>query len=111
MYGETFRAATRHNHNNSDIKRYFRARKSTKTLGLLRCNLALAPRHTKEAAYKTLVRPQLEYATPMWHPCSDTETDKVEKVLTGGPANDGGTRVASTICWANASGHPWRTAG
>ena len=65
----------------------------------------------KEAAYKTLVRPQLEYPTPIWHPCSDTETDKVEKVLPGGPASDGGTRVASTICWANESGHPWRTAG
>ena len=39
--------------------------KATKTLGFLRLNLALAPRHTKEAAYKTLVRPQLEYATPI----------------------------------------------
>ena len=39
--------------------------KATKTLGFLRLNLALAPRHTKEAALKTLVRPQLEYATPI----------------------------------------------
>ena len=31
--------------------------KATKTLGFLRRNLALAPRHTKEVAYKTLVRP------------------------------------------------------
>ena len=38
--------------------------KATKTLGFLRRNLALAPRHTKEVAYKTLVRPQLEYAAP-----------------------------------------------
>ena len=30
--------------------------KATKTLGFLRRNLALAPRHTKEVAYKTLVR-------------------------------------------------------
>ena len=36
--------------------------KATKTLGFLRLNLALAPRHTKEVAYQTLVRPQLEYA-------------------------------------------------
>ena len=28
--------------------------KATKTLGFLRCNLAFAPRHTKEVAYKTL---------------------------------------------------------
>ena len=36
--------------------------KATKTLGFLRRSLALAPRQTKEVAYKTLVRPQLEYA-------------------------------------------------
>ena len=29
----------------------------------------------------------------------------------GGPAGDGGTGVASTICWTNSSGHPLRTAG
>ena len=59
--------------------------KATKTLGFLRRNLALAPRHTKEVAYKTLVRPQLEYAAPIWHPY-------------GGPAGDGVTGVASMIC-------------
>ena len=42
--------------------------KTTKTMGFLRRNLALAPRHTKEVAYKTLVRPQLEYAAPILHP-------------------------------------------
>ena len=49
--------------------------KSTKTLplGFLRRNLALAPRHTKEVAYKTLVRPQLEYAAPIWHPYNETQ--------------------------------------
>ena len=54
--------------------------KATKTLGFLRRNLALAPRHTKEVAYKTLVCPQLEYAAPIWHPYKNSETDKVEKV-------------------------------
>ena len=39
-----------------------------------------AIRHTKEVAYKTLVRPQLEYAAPIWHPYNETETKKVEKV-------------------------------
>ena len=34
--------------------------KTTKTIGFLRCNMALTPMHTKEVAYKTLVRPQLE---------------------------------------------------
>ena len=54
--------------------------KATKTLGFLQRNLALAPRHTKEVAYQTLVRPQLEYAAPIWHPYNETETKKVEKV-------------------------------
>ena len=54
--------------------------KATKTMGFLRCNLALAPRHTKEVAYKTLVRPQLEYAAPIWHPYHETQIAQVEKV-------------------------------
>ena len=54
--------------------------KATKTLGFLRRNLALANRHTKEVAYKTLVRPQLEYAAPIWRPYNETQTEKVEKL-------------------------------
>ena len=56
--------------------------KATKTLGFLWRNLALAPtcRHTKEVAYKTLVRPQLEYAATIWHPYHETQTAMVEKV-------------------------------
>ena len=44
--------------------------KATKTLGFLRRNFAFAPRSTKEVAYKTLVRPKLEYAAPIWSPDS-----------------------------------------
>ena len=64
--------------------------KATKTLGFLRRNLALAPRHTKEAAYKTLGRPQLEYATHIWHPYNETETKMVEKVQRS---------AAMWVCW------------
>ena len=42
--------------------------KATTTMGFLRHNLALAPRHTKEVAYKILVRQQLEYVASIWHP-------------------------------------------
>ena len=49
-------------------------------MGFLRRNLALAPRHTKEVAYKTLVRPQLEYVAPIWHHNHETQIAQVEKV-------------------------------
>ena len=54
--------------------------KATKTLGFLRRNLAFAPRNTKEVAYKTLVRPTLEYAAPIWGPYSKLQINRVEKV-------------------------------
>ena len=54
--------------------------KATKTLGFLRRNLAFALRSTKEVAYKTLVRPKLEYAAPIWSPYCKTQIQQVEKV-------------------------------
>ena len=54
--------------------------KATKTLGFLRRNLAFAPRTTKEVAYKTLVRPKLEYAAPIWSPHSKLQNNQIEKV-------------------------------
>ena len=54
--------------------------KATKTMGFLWRNLAFAPRHTKEVAYKTLVRPKLEYSAPIWHPYHESQIGQVEKV-------------------------------
>ena len=54
--------------------------KATKTLSFLRRNLAFAPRSIKEVAYKTLVRPKLEYAAPIWSPYSKLQINQVEKV-------------------------------
>ena len=42
--------------------------------------MAFAPRHTKTVAYKTLVRPKVEYAAPIWHPYHETQIGQVEKV-------------------------------
>ena len=54
--------------------------KATNTMGILRRNLALASRHTMEAAYKTLVQPQLENAAPIWNPYHKLQNQEVEKV-------------------------------
>ena len=50
------------------------------TLGFLRRNLAFASRQTQAVAYKILVRPQLEYASPVWHSHVKTPIQQVEKV-------------------------------
>ena len=70
--------------------------KATKTLGFLHRNLAFATTSTKEVAYKTLVRPKLEYAAPFWSPYSKPQINQVEKVqrtAPAGPAGDGETQV------------------
>ena len=54
--------------------------KATRTMGFLRRHLALALRHTKEVTYKTLVRPQLEYAAPIWNSYHKLQIKQVEKV-------------------------------
>ena len=75
--------------------------KATKTLGFLRRNLAFAPRSTKEVAYKTLVRPKLEYAAPIWSPHSNFRLIRLRKFRgqqPAGPAGDGETPVASAKC-------------
>ena len=56
--------------------------KAAKTIimDFLQRNLALASRHSKRNAYKTLVRPQLEYVAPIWHPYKETQIAQMEKV-------------------------------
>ena len=54
--------------------------KATKKMGFLRRNLALAPRHTKEVAYKTSVRPQLENEAPICNPYHKLQIKEVEKM-------------------------------
>ena len=91
--------------------------RATRTLGFLRRNLAFAPRHTGEVAYKTLVRPGLECAAPIWRPCREAQVGRVGGgggfggQLPGGPAGDGETQVASATCLTILGGHPWGPAG
>ena len=54
--------------------------KATKKMSFLWHNLAFTPRHTKEVAYNTLVRPQLEYAALIWNPFHKLQIHQAEKV-------------------------------
>ena len=62
-------------------KQYSHLIKSCKqTLSFIRRNLPKASRHVKEMCYKTLVRPKIEYACPVWDPHHQVHIDSIEKV-------------------------------
>ena len=54
--------------------------KANRTLGFLRRNIKRAPATLKEQAYKTLVRPTLEFSSSVWDPHTKKDSDQVEKV-------------------------------
>jgi len=54
--------------------------KANSTLGFLRRNLRVGSTHIKEVAYKTFVRPILEYASTVWDPHTQTNVNKIEMV-------------------------------
>ena len=54
--------------------------KANRTLGFLRRNLFSCPQDVKEAAYKSLVRPILEYGSTVWDPHYNGLNDELENV-------------------------------
>ena len=54
--------------------------KANRTLGFLRRNLFSCPQDVREAAYKGLVRPILEYGSSVWDPHYEGLIDDLEKV-------------------------------
>ena len=54
--------------------------KANRTLGFLRRNLFSCPQDVKEAAYKCLVRPILEYGSSVWDPHCDGVNGELENV-------------------------------
>ena len=54
--------------------------KANRTLGFLRRNLFSCPQDVKEAAYKSLVRPILEYGSTVWDPHYNGLKDELENV-------------------------------
>ena len=55
-------------------------KKANQTLGFLRRNVKVNSESLKAMAYKTLVRPQLEYASEVWFPHSQTQIDQIEAI-------------------------------
>ena len=54
--------------------------KANQTFGFLKRNIRVHNKDLKSVAYKTLVRPQLEYASTVWYPNTTTDINKVEVV-------------------------------
>ena len=55
-------------------------KKTNQTLGFLKHNIRVHNKDLKSTAYKTLVRPQLEYASTVWSPHTDLDINKLESV-------------------------------
>ena len=60
-----------------------RAKKANQTLGFIKRNIQVHNKDLKSTAYKTLVRPQLEYASTVWSPHTDQDIKK--KMCKDGP--------------------------
>ena len=68
-----------------------------------RRNLQIHQKHIKANAYKTLVRPQIEYASTIWDPFTQENQNKIEMVQ----------RRAAPLClqrpqtWSKCHYHAW----
>ena len=56
------------------------ASKANQTLGVLRRNLKNFPREIKNMAYKSIPRPKMEYAAPIWDPYTKDNIQLLEAV-------------------------------
>ena len=54
--------------------------KANRTLGFVKRNVRTKNQSVKEIAYKTLVRPQVEYASTVWSPYTKQNIQKIEMV-------------------------------
>ena len=55
-------------------------RSGNRTLGVIRRNLNSCPRNIKDLAYKSLLRPKIEYAAAIWDPYTTTNINRLEAV-------------------------------
>ena len=77
--------------------------KANGTLGYIRRNIKTKNRKVRETAYNTLVRPQLEYAAPVWDPNNKDKRLQLEKIkdeLHAGPSTI--SILGSALCNSHA---------
>ena len=55
-------------------------KRANQTISFLQKNLSTCPKDIKEASYKTLVRPQVEYAATVWDPSTKDSIKNAEAV-------------------------------
>ena len=55
-------------------------KKANSTIGFLKRNMRSAPQAAKDTAYKTFVRPIVEYAATAWAPSTNKANDKIDMV-------------------------------
>ena len=58
------------------------SKKANQTLGFLKRNIKVHKQDLKSTAYKTLVHPQLEYASTVWSPHIATDIQKIRVCTT-----------------------------
>jgi len=83
-------------------------KKATQSLNFIRRNFACCPAPIREQCYKTLVRPQLEYASSVWDnpvKCNVTKIEPVQTIMQhGSPVETSNIHRASQPCCRNSSG-------
>ena len=86
-------------------------KKANQTLGCLKSNIQVHNKDLKSTAYKTLVRPKLEYASTVGSPHTDQDIYKLESVqrrATRRVTRDyqGNTHLACHQCFRISTGAP-----
>ena len=54
--------------------------KSSKVLGMVKTTLGPCKPEDKDTAYNMLVRPKLEYTSPIWNPYTSSQINRLERI-------------------------------
>ena len=82
--------------------------KANQTLGFVKRNVKTENQPVKELAYKTFVRPKVEYASTVWSPFTKKNIDQMvqRRAPHGGLQIDTPPMIVFLRCWATSIGVP-----